>query len=90
MENNEEVMRVDEEGRWKTEAISKQFEERYTMFKGSQWIGIASEDEPNQISFMVNGKNGIMFIEVFYEIVGDRELNIKKFRSVSGDEEIEW
>lgn len=88
--NGDEELKYDNENKWVTEEISRIFAERYPHFEDAQWIGFTSQDEPNQVSYMVNAKGGFLMLEMFYEVIGEKKLIIKKFKLDSSGEEIEW
>lgn len=84
------VLKSDLSKQWIIEEIEMILSARNECFKGAQFIGLSSIDEPNQLSVMINAKFGILFVEIFYEIVGDEMLKITKIKDLKSEQEIEW
>lgn len=87
---NLDKMESNPEREWILEEVGREFALRNPKLKGAQFIGFGCIDEPNQISIMVNSKVGILFVDVFYEEIGNKKLRINKVRDVSSDLDLEW
>ena len=90
VEPEDEDIKRDSDKEWILDELSKEFIKRNSDFEGAQLVGFTSSDEPNQISVMVNSIRGFMFLEIFYEIIGDKKLRIIKVKNITSDEEMYW
>ena len=90
MDSDESILRVDTENQWIVEEIKSIVESRYPKFEGAQWVGTSSDDEPDRVSFFTILKGEVMFLEFFYEIIGDKMLRINKVKDLNTEEEMMW